>query len=161
MFQSQREDGHVPTPCGWHLHQPALYGRPPERHKLMQSPGDIRNRFLRKDQTKKTNDMVSHWIQRSWIYYPTLLHFSGHGDVWFLHLTSSKLSPVRDSVSWNHSACGFSLHGPIRCHIPTNSRGFCIWYDLCKPKAELHMVENLWYNLDLVQRVKRHSALRL
>lgn len=67
MFQSQREDSHFPAAGGWHLHQSTLYGRPPERHKLMRSPGDIRNRFVRQDKTKRTNDTVSHLIQRSFI----------------------------------------------------------------------------------------------
>lgn len=53
MFQSQREDGYIPAARGWHLHQPALCGRPPARHELMWSPGDIRNRFVMQEQTER------------------------------------------------------------------------------------------------------------
>lgn len=145
MFQSQREDSHIPAACRWHLHQPALYGRPPNQLKLMWSPDAIRNRFVRQEQTKRTNNMGSHLIQRSFITF-SLLHFSGRGDIWFTHLTSSKLSPVTDLVSWIHFACGFSPHGPIRCHILTMSRGVCIWYVSPELKGC-----NMWYgNCDCI-----------
>lgn len=73
-FQSQREDGYIPASCGWHLHQPALYGRPSEWHKLMRSPGDIRNRFVRQEQTKK-DQRYGLTFNPEELSYPTLMHF--------------------------------------------------------------------------------------